>query len=103
MIVTPAIDSELREIVAPFVNARLDRKRDANGYVVDRTEFVDIAWGVVLAMDASIREVNDEGVGYLFDDRVQFVPWAEVREIVVRREGREIVAYRRVEALRAVA
>ncbi len=81
--------TEAHELIAPFIGARLNRSRNADGYLIPRTEFVDICTAGVAHIDADIRAVTDKGVELCVTGGfVQTIAWEDIREIRVSAEGR---------------
>lgn len=77
----------LPAILAPYVNARLSHKRDANGYVIERTSFVDIDYKGATRFDADIRCVDQDGIRTFFYCGSELIPWEDIRSITVRGPG----------------
>lgn len=84
----------LPAILAPYVNARLSHERDADGYVIERTSFVDIDYKGATRIDADIRCVDQDGIRAFFYCGSELIPWGDIRSITVRDESGERVVYR---------
>lgn len=77
-----ATTAEIAELIRPFTNARLNRLRDVNGYMVPRLTGVDILH-LSHSLDADVRGVTDEGVSIFFYSGYQLIPWADITAIRV--------------------
>ena len=85
----PANITEARAMIAPFVGARLNRSRNADGYLIPRTAFVDIYAPGVVFVDADVRAVSDEGIEVSrMGGFTEVVRWSDVEEIRFSGEGR---------------
>lgn len=108
--VHPATTAEIAELLAPFVGAKLNPKRDPNslyGAYLPRTECVDVL-GIGDMIDASVRSVGPDGVEVFFYKGCDLIAWPELRGIRIvsldadgNRAG--VTAYRHVGARRAAA
>jgi hypothetical protein len=81
--------ANLIELVRPFVGAKAFPQRDPNaryGGYLPQTEAVDILCQTN-KINADVRSVTEAGIEVFFYDRCEFVPWGEVRRIVVRSLG----------------
>lgn len=88
---TPA---ELTELLAPFVGVRLAHKRDDNGHIIPRSQFVDIAYPGARRIDADIREISEKGISSYFLSGCRLIAWSDISEIVIRNEAGGQVTYR---------
>jgi hypothetical protein len=79
----PATSAELIELVRPFAGAKLNRARDARGYVLPQTDAIDLL-AATNRINADVRSVSGEGVGVFFYDRVELIRWSDVRRVTVR-------------------
>lgn len=77
----------MQDKLIPFVNARIERERDENGYMVPRTAFVDIYEANWLHYDADVRAIRDDGVTLLcFGSERRFIPWTWIERVEIRTE-----------------
>ena len=84
--------SEAKALLAPFVDAKVNRKRDPEskyGAYLPLTREVDIV-SSSRRIDADVRFVNDEGVGDFFYRGVDLIPWASIKELHVREYSEQI-------------
>ena len=71
-----------------FVGAKLNRQRNARGYMIPRTHGVTINVRGVQWIDADLRAVDASGLTIcVMGGFAKHVPWAEVRHIVVEELG----------------
>jgi hypothetical protein len=92
----PAILLEIMEALAPFVGARNNGDRDERGYLKEPTAWVDIRYPGARRYDADIRGVDEFGISTLFYAGTELIPWTDVREVRIRREGRADTTYTRI-------
>ena len=76
--------NEASALIAPFINVRLDRQRDADGYMLPRREAIDIRYTGAHRIDADVRGVSPEGITTFFYSGADFIPWNEVLCLTIR-------------------
>ena len=71
-------------IVVPFVGAKINRKRDANGYAMPNRAAIDIRYVGATRIDADVRDVSPEGITTFFYSGADFIPWDDVLSLTIR-------------------
>jgi len=88
----------LADVLTPFVGAKFNLKRDAKGYVIPRSIFVDVSTIATCFRDARVEAVTGTGVQIvtLGGATVIDIAWDDITRVVVRgADGSQVVAFDR--------